>query len=203
MQYHQLRSGPTVIEFHNNWLGEETVIANGRLVSKKSSFWGTHHYFTVVEDGHTVRYILTTKVGANMQVLLDLSRNGKMIEENVAVAYGSKPRKPPNKAIHQGLLHLQEYDLDEAERQFAFALDLEPENPEIHFHLACIYSIREETRQGYECLKKAVAYGLQDHEEILNHDMLAYLRMQPAFADFVQSGFREFDPQLIDDEDIV
>ena len=51
MQYVQVYSGRTKIEVHNSWLGEESVFANGQLVSKKSSVWGTSHHFSVMENG--------------------------------------------------------------------------------------------------------------------------------------------------------
>ncbi len=31
----KINIGETVFEFHNNWLGEETVIVDGQIVSKK------------------------------------------------------------------------------------------------------------------------------------------------------------------------
>ncbi|MCB0589003.1 MAG: hypothetical protein KDD06_27190, partial [Phaeodactylibacter sp.] len=77
------------IEFHNNWLGEETVIVNGQVVSKKSSIWGTNHYFAIPENGADVKYILTSKLTDGMQVALDLIRNGELVQENVPVPFGS------------------------------------------------------------------------------------------------------------------
>ena len=35
----------------------------------------------------------------------------------------------------------------------------------------------------------------------LNHDMLAYLRMHDAFEGFLNSGFREYDPDLVEDNE--
>jgi hypothetical protein len=154
-----------------------------------------------METGHTVRYVLTTKVGPNMQVLMDLTKNGEPIEQDVVVSYGSKARTPQNDAKKKGLIKLQEYDLNEALDQFKFALDLEPKDPEIHFHMACAFSIKERTKNGFLCLKKAVEYGLPDQEMILNHDMLAFLRMQEAFEDFLNSGFKEYDSSKLSDPD--
>jgi len=198
MQYIKLKTDDLVVEFHNNWLGQETVIANGQIVSKKSSVWGVNHYFTTMENGHTMRYVLTTKVSANMEVLIDLRKNGKVIHENVVVGYGSKPKKPKNTAKKKGLAKLQEYDLDDAIAEFKKALDLDVEDPEIYFHMACACSVQENTADGFECLKKAVGYGLQQQEMILNHDMLAFLRMHIAFEDFLNSGFTEYNSDLVE-----
>lgn len=198
MQYQKLISGDTVIEFHNSWLGEETVTVNGREVSRKSSVWGTNHYFTVREEGEEVNYILTTRINEGFQVVLDLSRNGELIHHEVPVPYGSKPRKPPNKAKKMGLARLEEYDLDHALAEFEKALKMDPEDPEIHFFMACAYSIQERPVEGFEALKKAVECDLQDQEAILTHDMLAYLRMHPAFEAFRDSGFTEYDRRKVE-----
>lgn len=193
MQYQKITSGNIVIEFHNNWLGEETVIVNGQVVSKKSSVWGTNHYFTISENGADVRYILTTKVVDGLQVALDLSRNGELIQENVPVKFGSMPKKPANKAKKRGLAELKEYGLETALIEFEKALEQDPNDPEIYFHMACAHSVKENTGDGFWCLKKAVDNGLADKEMILNHDMLAFIRMHPAFEDFLNSGFTEYD----------
>ncbi len=197
MQYHKLTQGDTNIEFHNNWLGEETVIVNGQIVSKKYSVWGTNHYFNVMEEGSHARYILTTRIDQNMQVVFDLSRNGELLHESVPVKYGSRPASPHLKAKKDGLNKLKAYDLEEALESFKEALKDNPKDPEVYFHMACAYSVLEKTKKGFEALKNAVSNSLQDQEEILNHDMLAYLRMHEAFEGFLNSGFQEYDESLM------
>jgi tetratricopeptide (TPR) repeat protein len=192
MQYKKIRSGDTIIEFHNNWLGEETVIINGQIVSKKSSVWGTHHHFSVFESGHQVRYVLTTKVGANLQVFLDLRRNGELIKEDVIVPYGTMSQ-PKNNAKKNGVVKLKDYELEEALKDFEKALDIEPNDPEIYFHMACAYSVLEDRKSGFECLRNAVKHKLKDIDMIFKHDMLAYIRMSKAFENFVNSNFTEYD----------
>lgn len=198
MQYQKLTSGETVIEFHNNWLGEETVIVNGQVVSKKYSMWGTNHFFTVMEDGHQIRYILTTRVDANMQVVIDLSKNGQIVKEALAVPFGSRPASPHLKLKKEGLDFLKAYDLDDALEKFQEALEINPKDAEIYFHMACAYSVLERTKEGFDALKMAIEHSLQDQEEILNHDMLAFLRMHEAFEGFLNSGFQEYDEKLIE-----
>ncbi len=201
MQYQKLTSGETIIEFHNNWLGEETVIVNGQIVSKKYSVWGTNHFFTVMEDGRQTRYILTTRVDANMQVVVDLSKNGQLIRESVALPFGSRPVSPHLKLKKEGLNFLKVYDLDDALEKFREALEINPKDAEIYFHMACAYSVLERTKEGFEALKQAVEHSLQNQEEILNHDMLAFLRMHPAFENFLNSGFKEYDNNLLEGPD--
>ena len=199
MQYSQIVIGDMIIEFHNSWTGEETVIVNGQVVSKKSSVWGTNHYFSLTEDGEAANYVLTSRINENLQVRVDLSRNGKIIREDIPVKYGSRPHSPHQKMKKQGLAKLQEYDLEGALEDFEKALPIAPKDPELHFHMACAYSVQERPREGFEALKKAVEHRLQDTDAILNHDMLAFLRMHPAFESFRESGYRAYDEELLDE----
>ena len=196
MQYQKITSEATTIEFHNNWMGEETVIVKGQVVSKKSSVWGIDHAFTVLEKGKKVKFVLTTKVDANMQVMLDLRRNDKLVVSDLRVAYGFMP-KNTNKAKQEGIQKLKAYQLNEALEDFNKALKENDEDPEIYFHMACAYSVLEKPLEGFESLKKAVANNLQNTEMILNHDMLAYLRLHDAFDVFFESGFKKFDKTLL------
>ncbi len=201
MQYQKLSSGDTVIEFHNNWLGEETIIINGQIVSKKSSIMGTNHYFQVLENGHIAKYVLTSRLNDSFQVLLDLRRNGQIVHDGVVVQFGTKPKQPKNKAKKNGIKKLKEYELNEAIDDLKKALEIDPDDPETYFYLACAYSLQEMTLEGFESIKLAVEKKLQDTEMILNHDMLAYLRMHPAFEEFLNSNFTAFDEKLIEKPD--
>ncbi len=196
MQYKKVILGDTIIEFHNSWLGEETVIVNGQMVSRKSSILGTDHLFQVEEDGELARYVLTTRIGDLVNVLIDIKRNGKYIKTDIHVPYTLGTRKSQNKQKKQGLHLLLQYDLEAALDKFRQALDLDPDDPEIHFHMACAYSVQEKAEEGFEALRKAVKLNLPDKEMILRHDMLAFLRMHPAFEPFVESGFKSYDPDL-------
>lgn len=202
MHYQKIIVDQTFIEFHNNWLGEETVVVNGQIVSRKSSVWGAHHYFTVIENGHTVRYVLTSKADPSYQVYLDLRRNGELIKRNISVPSrgndSPKPRRPRNnQAKRDGLAKLREYELKEALADFKKALEVDPHDSEIYFHMACAYSILEKTEAGFEALKKAKELGLKDDDTILKHDMLAFLRIQDAFEGFLNSGFKEYDKKML------
>jgi len=205
MHYQKLLVGKTFIEFHNNWLGEETVVVNGQIVSRKSSIWGIHHYFTVIENGRTVRYILTSKADLEHNVSLDLRRNGEILQRNIPVPArnsGAKrytrPRSNPSKK--SGLAKLREYELEEALANFDKALEVDPRDPEIYFHKACAYSNLERTVDGFEALRKAKEYGFNDTDTILKHDMLAFLRIQDAFEAFMDSGFTEYDKEALEEE---
>ena len=199
MYYKKIASGKTIIEFHNNWLGQETVIVNGQTVSKKYSILGTSHYFSVLEEGHQARYVLTTRVHSDgISVVIDLSRNGEVLHVSLPIKFGFGAPKTKNKPKRAGILQLQEYHLEDALRHFDEALNIDFKDPEIYFYQACAYSIMERPEDGFEALKKAVEYRLPDQEAIFNHDMLAFLRMHPAFEHFVNSGFTEYELDLPD-----
>lgn len=63
--------------------------------------------------------------------------------------------------------------------------------------MACAYSVLERPWEGFEALKKAKELHLQDTEAILNHDMLAFLRMRDAFEGFLNSEFKAYDKNLL------
>lgn len=191
MQYAKFISGDTTIEFHNNWLGEETVIVRGQVVSKKSSIFGTSHYFTLNENGEEANYILTTKMTDMGGVGIDLSRNGKMIERDVPLKFNWTIKPKIDKRKKVALQKLNDYDLQAALDDFEELLKEFPDDPEIYFHMACAHSVMENPDDGFQCLRKAVEFNLPNTEAILEHDMLAYLRLQQGFEGFLESGFKE------------
>ncbi|MEM6396766.1 MAG: tetratricopeptide repeat protein [Bacteroidota bacterium] len=204
MHYQQIKVDGIVIEFYNNWLGKETVTVNGQMVSQKSSVWGCNHHFTLMHGGHNVHYVLTTRMNGNAEVVLDLSRNGRLIKQNIPTRYGTRPSRPApppvNQAKKEGLLHLKNYELPEALEKMREAEKFDARDSEVQFHLACIYSVQEKTQKALEAIKKAIELGLPDEEAIMTHDMLAFLRIHPAFEGFLDSGFKTYDESLIEDE---
>ncbi|MBK8503244.1 MAG: tetratricopeptide repeat protein [Saprospiraceae bacterium] len=192
MQHAKIIEENNLIEFHNSWTGEESVYLNGQLVSKKSSIMGISHSFETNQSGELIRYILTSKVSNELQVKLDLIRNGIIIQKDIAINYGNLPKKPEQEFKENGKSHLRHYDLQEALEEFKKAAKINPNDPEVHFHLACVYSLQEKVKEGFAALKNSVENNLVNKEDILSHDMLAYLRIQPAFEGFMNSGFIEY-----------
>ncbi|GAB5553176.1 MAG: hypothetical protein Sapg2KO_27670 [Saprospiraceae bacterium] len=192
MYYKKIRTDHALIEFHNNWLGMETVIVNGKIVSKKSSLAGTNHQFIILEEGKKVAYILTTKLGVLGQVFIDLRRDGELIQENLLVKHGTKSSNEDNKFKAQGMKFLNDYDIPHAIEAFKKGLAFDKKDPEIYFYLACCASIEERADDGFEYIKKAVENNLHDREMILNHEMLAFLRLQDSFEEFLNSNFTAY-----------
>ncbi|HQV66809.1 MAG TPA: tetratricopeptide repeat protein, partial [Saprospiraceae bacterium] len=190
MQYLELVSGDITICYHNSWTGVETVEINGQTYSKQSSIMGLQHQFDVKENGILVHYQLTSRLGNDGNVLVDLLRDGIMIHKNVIVPYTTKPKSPAFADKQEGLKKLKMYDIDQAIDEFKKALKKTPNDPEIYFHLACAYSNKEMANEGLSCLVTAIEKGLKDTEMILSHEMLSYLRMQPGF-EHIQSVIKK------------
>ncbi len=84
----------------------------------------------------------------------------------------------------------RDYEFEEAVDLFEEASQLAPNDPSIHFNLACCYSMIEEAELSYDHLQKAVENGFDATNKIQSHTALAYLRTHPEFDQFVQNGFK-------------
>jgi tetratricopeptide (TPR) repeat protein len=192
MQYLELKVGTTTICFHNSWTGVETVEVNGQILSKKSSVLGTQHHFTLRENGEDMHYTLITKIASDaINVKVDLLKNGNPLYNDIILPYGSKPKSPALVAKQEGLKSLKMYDIDMAIKEFKKALKATPNDPELYFNLACAYSNKENVPDTIKYLKLAIENGFQDTENILTHDMLAFLRIQPEFKELKDSFTQE------------
>lgn len=101
---------------------------------------------------------------------------------------GGRVRSNPFKK--SGLKKYKDYDIEEAIEDFHKALKIDPKDISIHFNLACAYSLMEDKEKAFKHLELAVAKGLKDTGRIMNHDDLAFLRIQPEFQDFKVNGFK-------------
>jgi hypothetical protein len=188
MQYLKTIIDEKVFEFFNDWKGIETVTVNGREMSKKGSMWGAEHFFVIEEDGENVKYLVRSRVSADLQVLLDIFRNGRPVKESLIVGYGGKEENPYKK---KGIRLLKDYKLDDAMVQLELAEASDSFDAMIPLYKACIYSIREDAVNGYACIHASVKKGLPDLSLIDTLDDLAYLRIQPTFEAFKKSGYKQ------------
>lgn len=195
----KINIGNNIIEIQNNWIGVQSILVNGKVVSKKFSFSGTNHYFSISEDSHEKKYTLTTKISSkkrplkSTQILIDLRCDGNIIKENLLIDFGTNQKKENNENKVAGIKLLKEYEIKNAIKTLKWGLDFDRNDPEIYFYLACCYSIEEKTKDAFECIKKAVENNLNDKEMILNHEMLAYIRIQDGFENFSNSNFTKYD----------
>lgn len=83
----------------------------------------------------------------------------------------------------------RDYEFEEAAEIFLKALEVAPNDPSIHFNLACCYSMVEEAESAFSHLQKAVECGFDAAKKIHVHTALAFLRTHPDFDRFVENGF--------------
>jgi tetratricopeptide (TPR) repeat protein len=88
-----------------------------------------------------------------------------------------------------GIKKYKNFDLQDAIEDFEKGLAIAPNDVALHFNIACAYSLTEQKTKSYNHLAKAVSLGLKDVDKILQHDDLAYIRIQPEFEEFRKSGF--------------
>ena len=104
------------------------------------------------------------------------------------------PQSRQEKDFHylkrKGIEAYRDQYLEDAIAYFNDALDLQPEDPAIHFNLACCHSRLEESIDAFFHLEKAVEYGFDDMKKIHDHKALAYLRTLEDFELFVENGYQ-------------
>jgi len=103
----------------------------------------------------------------------------------------TQARTKVNPFKKSGLNKYKEFDIDEAISDFTKGLEIEPKDVSLHFNLACAYSLNEEKEKSYHHLQKAVENGLKETNKILEHDDLAFIRIQPEFEAFKAASFKQ------------
>lgn len=83
-----------------------------------------------------------------------------------------------------------DYDFDGAIADYKKSLSIKPTDYDVHFRLACLYSILEQVNNSLFHLNKAVEQGFVDFDQIKQHDHLAYLRSTSDFDRFVRNNYR-------------
>ena len=89
-----------------------------------------------------------------------------------------------------GIKRLKDFELDLAQADLTKALELSPDDNEIHFSLGKLYSLEEQKQKSFYHLKKAIDLGFADVSQIKSADELAYLGIQDEFEEFQNSGYR-------------
>ena len=117
------------------------------------------------------------------------------------------PRRNPFKK--SALEKYNNYDFKGAISEYKKALDISPDDPEIHFQIAKAYSLTENKELAFRHLDTAVQYGLKDPARIDKNEDLAYIRVQPEYEGFKSNsfllGYKSIGPAKKDllDEDVL
>ncbi len=89
-----------------------------------------------------------------------------------------------------GVAKFNRHDYSGAIKDFLRALKDAPNDPDLHFNLACCYSIEEETMMSLYHLDKAIENGYKKFDKIHRHSFLSYIRQQPQFQEFVDNDYQ-------------
>ncbi len=107
-----------------------------------------------------------------------------------------KKRYPKSNPFKQsGIRKFKDFDINGAIEDFTKALKINPEDPALHFNLACSYSLNEEADKSFYHLQKAIENGFNDFEKIATHQALAFLRVQDKYESFKDNGYK-FEGQM-------
>lgn len=108
---------------------------------------------------------------------------GKPIYQNTKTR-ASNPYKT------SGIAKFKEYEYEGAIKDFEQSLKIKPDDPAVHWNLACAYSATEKLEAAFFHLDKAVQFGFDDFDRIQNHDALAYMRTSDDFPAFQANNYR-------------
>ena len=98
------------------------------------------------------------------------------------------PKKNPFKK--SALEKYNNYDFKGAISDYTKALDISPDDPELHFQIAKAYSLTEKKDLAFRHLDTAVQFGLKDAAKIGTDEDLAFIRIQPEYESFKLNDFR-------------
>ncbi len=74
-------------------------------------------------------------------------------------------------------------------RRFEEVLELTPDDPIVHFNIACCHSMLQESSPAFYHLEQAVAKNFPDKDKIFDHQALAWLNHLDEMDEFVKNGF--------------
>ena len=101
-----------------------------------------------------------------------------------------KPVLRRNPFKKEGIEKFKEFDYSGAIEDFTKGLEISPNDPALHFNIACAFSLTEKKDEAFEHLDEAVANGFKEFDKIRTHDALAFIRVQPEYEAFEKNGFR-------------
>ncbi|MEO1514432.1 MAG: NINE protein [Bacteroidota bacterium] len=90
----------------------------------------------------------------------------------------------------RGLQNYNARNIDGAIADFEQALDTDPDNPAIYFILAKCFSLKENAREAFLYLDRAVELGFDDFDQIRREKALAFLRSHALYETYVRNGYR-------------
>lgn len=89
----------------------------------------------------------------------------------------------------------KDYQFKDAEKEYLEALSIYPDNADLLFDIACLYSMKENKNAAFNYIELAVNNGFDNFDEIENNPSLAYLRVQDGFWAFSKAGYQQQEKQ--------
>ena len=173
------------------------LFVNGELIISKPSLGAFSSNFTIEEAEEVANYRVYTRIDGTLGTTINISRNGEpLVSAKPMLLVGDFSTPDMQKLLknsrlrilkNDGVKKLKEFDVKEALIDLKGALAIEATDADIHFALAKVYSILEQKALGFKHLRLAVKYDEKKLEESQSHEQLAYLRLQPTFAEYLQN----------------
>ena len=98
--------------------------------------------------------------------------------------------EPVSPFKQSGMRKYDDFDIQGAIVDFRKALNVDFKDAQVHFLLACSYSINEEPEKALFHLDKAVDFGFVDFDKIHEANALAHLRTHDRFEEFVKNSYQ-------------
>jgi len=88
-----------------------------------------------------------------------------------------------------GVVYLQDKDYSAAQRQFEAITQIEPEDADPYYNLACLHAVKGEQRQGLAYLKKAISLNPLVRTWARTDSDLDNLRSTPEFEEIIRANY--------------
>lgn len=120
------------------------------------------------------------------------TKQGPPIVQGKSSSYERKRRNviKDNPFKASGIKRLDNFELDLAQVDLNRAIELSPDDKDIHIALARLYSMEENVNKSMYHISRAVKLGYTDFNHIRTADGFAFLRLSEKYEEFEESGFR-------------
>lgn len=88
MKFTTINLGNNKIEVFNSFIGRETIVLNGKVVSEKNSITGATHHFKMIENDQEVACKFIFGYGLNGVVMSLYKDNKPVIESQKSMFFG-------------------------------------------------------------------------------------------------------------------
>lgn len=101
----------------------------------------------------------------------------------------SRRTKKKNPFKLSGAKKYEDYDVDGAIKDFEQAIDIAPDDPELHYMMGKAYSLDEQKDKSFYHLTQAARMGHPSIENVKTEDDFAYIRIQPEYEEFLNNNY--------------